>query len=135
MAQDFNRLPEIIRELETDVEKAVREAVETILVPAARARLEASGWELEQLSRALHTEAALEGTYVVAGGKVDGHDVWWGHLVEHGAVGPRETRDRPGRKGHRSGTMPARPFLVPALEESREAIVEAAAEAVRKATG
>jgi hypothetical protein len=128
---EINRLPAIVGELETDVEKAVREAVETVLVPAAKARLEGSDWDLQRLADAIHVEVALEGTYVVAGDR----NVFYGHLVEHGAVGPRQTHDRPGHRGHPSGTMPARPFLIPALEESREAIVEAAAAAVRKATG
>lgn len=116
MAQDFNRLPEIIRELETEVEKAVREAVEELVVPAAKARVPK---DTGHLAEAIHTELALEGVYVVAGGRVPGDaDVFYGHMVEHGT-----THSAP------------RPFLVPALEENREAITERAAEAVRKATG
>lgn len=116
MARDFDRLPEIIRELETEVEKAVREAVEELVVPTAKALVpKDEGY----LAEAIHTELALEGLYVVAGGRVAGdRDVFYGHMVEHGT-----THSAP------------RPFLVPALEMHRQAIVERAAEAVRKATG
>lgn len=135
---DFNRLPEIIRELETAVDKATREAVEEILIPAARAKLKADDWHLQHLAEALHADVQLEGVYVVAGGRTaNGEDVWWGHLVEHGAAGPRETRNRQatgGRASHPSGAMAARPFLTPALEETREAIIERVAEAVRRST-
>jgi HK97 gp10 family phage protein len=115
MTRELNRLPEIIRMLETDVQRAVREAVETLVVPAAKSRVEydedKSG---EHLRDAIHVEEALEGVYVVAGDK----DVFWGHLVEHGT----------------SHSAP-HPFLVPSLEENRAAIVEAANAVVRRAAG
>lgn len=108
--QDFDNLPEIIRGLETEVQKAVREAVETLVVPAAKAAVPK---DTGRLADAIHTEIALEGVYVIAGDK----DAFYGHIIEHGGV-----------------NHPPHPFLVPALEANREAIVEAASEAIKRAT-
>lgn len=114
MAKDFNRLPQIIAELETEVEKAVRVAVEELVVPTAKALCPYDENEPpghKHLRDVIHTEQALEGLYVIAGD----HDVFFGHMVEHGT-----THSAP------------RPFLVPALEMHRAAIVERAAEATRR---
>jgi HK97 gp10 family phage protein len=111
MARELNRLPEIIRALETDVQRAVREAVETHVVPAAKSRVPV---DTGRLRDAIHTEETLEGVYVVAGDK----DAFYGHIIEHGGV-----------------NHPPHPFLVPSLEENRAAIIEAANAAVRRAAG
>lgn len=119
---DFDRLPEIIRELETEVEKAVRLAVEELVVPTAKSLVPKDSGDL---AAAIHTELALEGLYVIAGGRVTGdRDVYYGRFVERG----HEIE-------HGGAHVAPRPFLVPALEMHREEIVERAAEAVRKATG
>lgn len=66
-----------------------------------------------RLLQAIHVEPSDEGATVIAGD----HDVFYGHMVEHGTT-----------------HSPPHPFLVPALEEHREDIVATVVAAIRKAT-
>jgi HK97 gp10 family phage protein len=103
-----NRLPEIAAALEVEVRAAAREAAELVAADA-RTRVPV---DTGRLRAAIHVEQTAETTEVVAGDR----EAWYGHIVEHGGVG-----------------HPAHPFLIPALEENREAIVALIAERVNRA--
>lgn len=114
------------RELDGAVNRAIRDVLEASVVPEAKARCPLGRFSPHVRDR-IHVEAAEGGIEVVAGD----HEAWYAHLLEFGSR-PRRTRDRPSRKAHPTGHMPPHPFLLPAFEANREAIVKAAENAVRK---
>jgi HK97 gp10 family phage protein len=93
-----SRLPEIAVTLEPRVIAAVRAGAEAVEAEAKTRVPVASG----ALRDAIHTDLDGDDVYVVAGTD----DVFYGHLVEHG-----------------TSRVPARPFLVPALEARRDSIL------------
>jgi HK97 gp10 family phage protein len=102
-----SRFPEIEAELRPRLGEAVRLAAEAV-EQAAKARVPVATGKLRN---SIHTEMrGLDEAVVLAG---DG-DVFYGHMVEHGTV-----------------HSPPRPFLVPAMEESRAAAVALAVRALR----
>lgn len=109
MTLDKNKLPEIIAELEPAVRAALVAGAQDV-AEAAKTRVDV---DTGKLFRAIHVELTDEGVEVIAGN----HDVFYGHIVEHGGV-----------------NHPPHPFLVPALEENRERIIERVAAALRKVT-
>lgn len=96
--RDRNHIGRIARNIKPAVEEAIRDGAEIVV---GRAKLRAPV-ETGALKAAIHSELTHNGYEVVAGN----HDVFYGHLVEHGT--------------HHSA---AQPFLVPALEESRKDII------------
>ena len=108
---DQNRLPEVIAALPAAIHEAVAQAAEQV-AESARARVPVVTGDLQ---RAIHVEAGEteDEMLVVAGDR----KVFYGNLVEHGGAVNR----------------PAHPFLIPALEENRERILEELRAAVRRA--
>lgn len=104
-----SRIPEIAKALEPAIHEAVKEAADTIR-DAAKERVPV---RTGRLRRAIHTEEAPEGAYVIAGDS----QAWYGHLVEHG-----------------TSHSPPHPFLVPAFEENRREIQEHLAETIKATT-
>jgi HK97 gp10 family phage protein len=122
-----NRLKEIIARLDPEVDRAIRAVLETSVVPMAKAL---APWDpgTVHLKDRIHIERHLEGFYIVGGDK----EAWYGHIVEYGTA-RRSTRNRPNRQGHDTGTMPRQPFLNPAFEANRQAIIDAARAAIKRA--
>ncbi len=100
-AELIDRLPLVAAELSASLDVAARTIAESI---ADRAKA-AAPVETGRLRDSIHVERVGRGKYAVVAGD---HDVFYGHLVEFGAV-----------------SSPAQPFLVPAVEAT-----EAEAEAV-----
>lgn len=102
-----SRFPEIEAELKPKVDLAVREAAHLIAesakgrVPVATGRLRAS----------IHVDRQGPLHYSVIAGDAD---VFYGHMVEHGTT-----------------NTPARPFMVPAVEEHRTTAVALVGKALR----
>jgi Bacteriophage HK97-gp10, putative tail-component len=121
-----SRIPDIIRQLDPQVNLALVESAEEVariarfLVPK----------ETGRLMEAIHVERRYDHgkvvTYVVAGDR----QAWYGHIVEHGAT-------HKGKRSHGhtdwTGRVAARPFLVPAAEASRKFIVNAGRDAIQRA--
>lgn len=101
-----SRLPRIARELDSQLEPALREIAVRIAV-GAKARVPVDTGALRD---AIHVERVDESTYLVVAGN---GDVYYGHMVENGTV-----REAP------------RPFLIPAAESARDNIDEAARRAL-----
>jgi HK97 gp10 family phage protein len=108
MPASYNRLPEIIARLQPEVDRAVQEAARSV-VADAKARVPV---DTGRLRDAIHIEVDVDGVYVIAGDR----KAWYGHIVEHGSV-----------------KQPPHPFLVPALEDNRAAIIAAVGLALRRA--
>lgn len=108
-SQYQSRLPEIIERLPGAVRAALTAGAQEV-AQSAKDRVPV---DTGRLQRAIHTEPTDEGVSVIAGD----HDVFYGHMVEHGTT-----------------HSPPHPFLVPALEEHREDILATVIAAVRKAT-
>jgi HK97 gp10 family phage protein len=100
-----NEFPRIIRQLSPRVEAALRTGAETI-ERGAKARVAVDSGDLRN---AIHTEKDPEGYRVVAGDS----KIFYGHLVEYG-----------------TSRTPAKPFLIPAMEQGRAVVVAAVAKAV-----
>lgn len=99
--------PKVIAALEASADLVVERAKERVPVDTGRLR------------DSIHKEsnpATPEGVYVRAGGKVDGTDVFYGHMVEFGTV-------------HDA----AEPFLIPALEESKRDILRLVRKGIKRA--
>lgn len=92
-----SRLPEIAAELLPRLEAAAAEAA-GIIEQAAKARVPV---DTGRLRNAIHVEHDDGGFAVIAGDT----ETFYGHIVEHGG-----------------NNTAARPFMIPALEESRGAI-------------
>ena len=107
-----NRIPDVIEALPAAIHEALTHAAEQV-AESARARVPVDSGDLQ---RAIHVEAGEneEEMLVLAGDR----KVFYGNLVEHGGAVNR----------------PAHPFLVPALEENREKILDELRAAIRKAT-
>src|SRR5215831_12817545 len=105
-----SRLPEIAAELPGAVDAAMRAGAEAV-AEAARERCPYDPNSSVHLRDAIHVDEREGELYVIAGN----NEAWYGHLVEFGA---------------RGGNMPAEPFLLPALEEHRDTVVELARKAV-----
>lgn len=97
-AQLQSRLPSISAELRPRVLAALKAGGE-IVERNAKGRVKVDTGALRD---AIHTEPTHDGVAVIAGD----NKVFYGHLVEHG-----------------SSRTPPHPFLVPALEESRDEIM------------
>ncbi len=93
-----DRFPEIIARMPETVAAAALEAGQ-LVEQSAKDRVPVRTGKLRD---AIHIVQDEEGSHVVAGDKT----AWYGHIVEHGSV-----------------NTPAHPFLVPALEENRAAVV------------
>jgi HK97 gp10 family phage protein len=93
-----SRIPKIAATLDARVTAAVRTSVEAVEQDAKSRVAVASG----DLRDAIHTEMDGDSVSVIAGDD----KVFYGHLVEHG-----------------TSRVPARPFLVPALEANRDHIL------------
>ena len=91
-----SRIPRIVAELAAKMDAGSRAAAELI---AARAK-DRAPVRTGKLKNAIHVERERAGEHAVVAGD---RDVFYGHIVEHGGA-------------HSA----ARPFLVPALEESRD---------------
>lgn len=121
-----SRIPDIIRQLDPQVDKAMVEGAEEVAMVARFLVPKETG----RLMEAIHVERRYDRgrvlTFVVAWSR----EAWYGHLVEYGAV-------HKGKKsqGHTdwTGTIPAHPFLVPAAEASRKFIENRGRDAVRSA--
>ena len=95
-----SRIPAIAAELEPHVRTALEVGGEYV---SARAKERvAYGNRDPHLRDAIHTSSEPEGVYVIAGDS----ETFYGHMVEHGT----------------SHSAP-QPFLVPALEESKKAVL------------
>jgi HK97 gp10 family phage protein len=103
-----NRIPVITAELQPRVDLAIREAAQTVERAAKQRVPVASG----QLRDAIHVEQGDGGTYVIAGDQ----EAFYGHMVEFGTT-----------------RTPARPFLIPALEESAAMVVNDVRQAIKRA--
>lgn len=103
-----SRFPHIEAELRPRVDQAVREAAHLIEASAKSRVPVATG----KLRNAIHVDRMGPSHYSVIAGN---HDVFYGHLVEHGTT-----------------QTPARPFLVPALEEHRATVTGLVASALRR---
>ena len=105
-------IPEFIAGLEAAVRAAELAGAEMV-VASAKERVPYDPATKHHLRDAIHTEETEEGVLVVAGDK----DAFWGNWVEHGTT-----------------HSPPHPFLVPALEENRAAIIDGVSAAIRKLT-
>ncbi len=105
-----NRFPEIMAELPARVDAAIASGAK-VVEERARVRVPDAPPYGEGLVSAIHTERQGMGDYRIVGG--DG-DAWYGHFLEFGT----------------SHSAP-HPFLVPALEESRDEIVALARGALK----
>lgn len=111
-----SRLPQIIEELPIAV-RAAELAGAKLVEHLAKERVaydESKPAGKPHLRDVIHTEETEEGVYVVAGD----NKIWYGVVLEHGSV-----------------KMAPRPFLVPALEESRAEIEATVAAALRRTVG
>jgi len=107
------RIPAIAAGLRPAVRDGVRQGAE-IVVHRAALRVHVDNGDLRD---AIHLERGGGGYYVVAGGRTpSGVDVFWGNFVENG-----------------TSHSPPYPFLVPALEESRDDVIAAVNAAVARA--
>lgn len=102
-----SRIPKITAEMLPALEAATGAAAELV---AARAK-ERVPVDTGRLRDAIHVERDSGGFAVVAGDT----EAFYGHIVEHGGV-----------------RTPAHPFLVPAVEESRDEAIELVALALRR---
>jgi HK97 gp10 family phage protein len=103
-----SRLPKVTAELAATMD-GIADAGARYVAERAKRRVPVLTGRLRD---AIHVERQGFAEYAVLAGD---RQVFYGHIVEHGGV-----------------HQPAQPFLVPALEESRADIVEAAAVALRK---
>ena len=100
MASSYkSRIPEIAATLDARIIAAMRTAVEAVEMDA-KARVPVASGELRD---AIHIETEDRNSVSVVAGD---DNVFYGHFVEHG-----------------TSRVPARPFLVPALEAKREEIL------------
>lgn len=104
-----SRLPRIIAELEPALDEAMATAA---LMVAEQAKMRVPV-ETGRLRAAIHVERTGPAKYAVVAGDSE-HNVFYGHIVEHGGV-----------------HQPAQPFLIPALEASRNDAKAIASEALR----
>ena len=102
-----SRIPAIAAELHGLVEAALVPGAKMVAT-AAKLRAPVESGDLRE---AIHVDVQPEGVYVVAGD----NKVFYGHLVEWGT----------------SHSAPE-PFLVPALEANRKAVVKLAKEALKR---
>lgn len=102
-----SRLPEIIAALPAAVREAAQAGAE-LVAEDARQRVPVKTGRLRD---AIHTQNQPDGVAVIAGDR----EAFYGHIVEHGSI-----------------SAAPHPFLVPALEENRVAIVALMQEAIRK---
>lgn len=107
-----SKIPEILESLPAELQAALTAAAE-LVVEDAKNRVPVSTIAHEHLRDAIHVEEQADGVAVVAGDNT----AWYGHIIEHGSV-----------------NMPPRPFLIPALEDNRAAIIEATRVAVARTT-
>jgi HK97 gp10 family phage protein len=105
-----SRIPQITAELRPRLDAALRDGAEKIAAAAKQRVPVQSG----ALRTAIHTETDADGVYVIAGD----NDAFYGHMVEFGTT-----------------HTPARPFLIPALEETSGEVVKDARNAVRRSVG
>jgi HK97 gp10 family phage protein len=103
-----NRLPGIVAALDIAVHEALVASADMI-ANTAKTRVPVKTGKLRD---AIHVQVdkATGEVYVVAGDK----KVWYGHIVEHGSV-----------------NQPPKPFLVPALEENRETVINLVERAIQ----
>jgi HK97 gp10 family phage protein len=112
--------PKIARAIPDEVKDALKDEAEKVAsIARSKAPLGATGNLRDSIKVIDYNEPGFVGYRVVADarsatGKNNSH---YAHFVEHGSV----------------KNEPARPFLVPALEESREPAIKAIAEAIEKA--
>jgi HK97 gp10 family phage protein len=100
-----SKLPDLAREMQRDVSRAVKESAQAV-EDKAKALVPVDEGDLK---RAIHVERREAGQYAVVAGN---EDVYWGHYVEYGTQGSRERRF----------SIAPRPFLTPALEAERPEI-------------
>ena len=103
-----SRLPEIARELRSQVSRAVKDGAEAVAAEAkVRVPYDASKPASEpHLRDRIHVERRGPAEYAVVAGD---DDAWYGHLVKGGSAVAGKGRP----------PIPAHPFLVPALEAQR----------------
>lgn len=106
----MNRLKEIARSLDRQIDPAIRKAAEEVAL-GAQVR---APFETGALKRSIHVERQGDCDYLVVAGN---REVYYGHFVEFGTA----RGGRPGGKGER-GPTPPRPFLIPAAEVVRQNI-------------
>ena len=100
-----SRIPEINAGMAVKLDAALKAGAERI-AQEAKNRVPVSSGKLRD---AIHTEKAEDGYEVIAGSD----EVFYGHIVEHGGA-----------------YVGARPFMIPALEELREQIIDNAQNAL-----
>ena len=103
-----SRFPAIAAEIDV----LAREALTTAAQLVAQRAQDRVPVDTGRLRVAIHTDSEPEGVYVVAGD----NQAFYGHIVEHGSV-----KEAP------------RPFLVPALEESKGEVFGLVKAALRRA--
>jgi HK97 gp10 family phage protein len=108
-----SRIPQITIEIRVLVDEAIVQGAHQVAEDAAiRLRPHRRSGELEDQ---IHVdERQREGVYVIAGDSRDPSFAFYGHMVEHG-----------------TSHSPPHPFLVPALEENRDPIVNDARRRLR----
>lgn len=106
-----SRLPQIAAELRPRVNEAVEAGAE-IIAERARARVPDAPPQGQGLIAAIHVEDAGSSGYSVLAGDAE---VFYGHMVEFG-----------------TSHSAAHPFLIPAAEESREAVAGLVTAALRR---
>lgn len=94
-----SRLPQIAADLGMRMDAVAREGAE-LIADEARDRVPVDTGRLQD---AIHVERIHLGEYAVVAGD---NEAFYGHIVEHGGA-----------------FTPARPFLVPALEDNRAQII------------
>lgn len=94
-----SRIPAILAELPVEVDDAIHEGADAI-AEVAQERVPVDEGTLRD---AIHVEK-IEGGYSVVAGNTE---AFYGHIIEHGGV-----------------HTPARPFLIPAYESTREALLD-----------
>lgn len=102
-----SRLPEIAAELAVKMDAVALAGAERIASEAQNRVPVATG----RLKNAIHTERVRVGGYAVVAGD---NETFYGHIVEHGGA-----------------YTPAKPFLIPALEDNRAEIIRFATLALR----
>jgi HK97 gp10 family phage protein len=102
-----SRIPQIIVEIDIRIAEVIDRGTDQV-ERDAKARVPR---KTSKLHDAIHKDPRKDGTYVVGGDD----EAWYGHLVEYGTV----------------RTTP-QPFLVPALEENRQDIVDDGQRALRR---
>jgi len=106
-----NRIGDFASKLDELVREATLAGAE-LIVESAKERVPVDPTAKHHLRDAIHTQVDEDGVWVVAGDR----EAWYGHMVEHGT-----THSAP------------EPFLIPAVEENADKVVDLVRDAIRRA--